>query len=244
MYLRWILLALLGSALAGCNQGIPVRWTDEMGQSPDMPLADAWKAARESPVNVAMELDRDSESLIWPKTVEEAMDLESRGYTAANGIGTNYMYGVRAEHYRWQYMDAAKPAKISYVEDLRLSDESLGELPSPLISFDKMRPLCVQPAPDEGISPDWQCDAHDDNKIVVSRPDSRMVPMRIDVLLMAWGDYNHDGVEDVMLHLIYHTSGTAVYDRLAFLTRSGPDEPLLIIEPFLPVEAGGRISGE
>ena len=107
-----------------------------------------------------------------------------------------------------------------------------------------MKPLCVLPAPDEGISSEWECEVHDDNTIVVGRLDSRMVPMRIHVKGMAWGDFNNDGIEDVMLQLTYQTAGTAVYDRLAFLTRLGPDERLRIVEPFLPAAEEGEKGNE
>jgi len=45
--------------------------------------------------------------------------------------------------------------------------------------------------------------------------------------VMAYGDYNHDGYEDVLLYVAYDaTEGTLGFSQTVVLTRKGPHEPL------------------
>ena len=226
----------LGILLTGCAPDMSVRWTDKMGQPPETPLVQAWEAVLQVRVAMPMALDSRTETITTAATIQEAMLLESQGYRAMRGMDTNMMYGVRAEYYRWRYLVAAQPAKISYVRGFRLTDDPLGQLPSALVDFGNVGPVYLSPEPDQGIPAEWECEVYDENEIVLTALDTRMVEERIYIQLLAWGDFNHDGFDDIMLQLTYQTSGTAVYDRLAFLTRFGPDQPLCMIKPLLAVE--------
>ncbi len=155
----------LGILLIGCTPDMSVRWTDKMGIPPQTPLAQAWEAVLQTPVDVTMDLDFKPETMTTAATIQEAMLLESQGYTAAGGIYTNVMYGVWVEYYRWKYLVAAQPAKISYVRDFRLTDDPLGRLPSPLVRFGNVGPVYRLPEPDQGISAEWACEAYDENEI-------------------------------------------------------------------------------
>ena len=236
MSMNRISILALGLWLVGCAPDLSVRWTGKMGQSPGTPLVQAWEAVLQTRVDVPMDLDFKPETMTDAKTVQEAMLLRSQGYTAAGGMSTNVMYGVRAEYYRWKYLIAALPARISYVRDFQLTEDPLERLPSPLVGFGNVGPVYLLPEPDQGIPTEWECEVYDENEVVLTTLDTRMVEERIYAQLLAWGDFNHDGFDDIMLQLTYHTGGTAVYDRLAFLTRFGPDQPLHMIEPLLAVE--------
>lgn len=135
------------------------------------------------------------------------------------------------------FLEQAQPSKASYVHDLPMDRRLLNILPielGPLASDEEEK--LAQKATAEGKT--W---LEFYPKTRIRKRTKTMLHLQasgFDVWLrvMAYGDYNGDGVEDLLLCVRHHaTRGTVGYSFLAVLTRQGTDQVLRkIATPQLP----------
>jgi len=130
------------------------------------------------------------------------------------------------------YLRQAVSANTSCLTDFALSESLLRELPPTLGLFacpsdevDRVREIESNGGTWIDAYPDNVVEVHTAHHATVSGPGSRVV-----IRLLAWGDFDGDGEEDVLLWFWREcTVGTYVdYDVVA-LTRRGPDERLEVI---------------
>ena len=127
------------------------------------------------------------------------------------------------------YLKKAKPAKTSYIDNFDLTEDPLRYLPPSIgitLSGDEAR--SVEEAIRKGQT--WQ---EYDPTASVTIKDKNNIEIKYEgggftfITLQAWGDFNQDGIEDILLFLLQDTGGSLTYSEHAILTRLEENEPLV-----------------
>ncbi len=235
---------ILGCGLCGCSRQAeeessagkspegtpwPVRWTDELTLND---LAEI-NAALDQPVDMGGNSPKNrlvlSNYAANPDLLIEAEVTTGRQYLQllADGCSAQSTFAITMRSFfinkveSLVHLSYAKPAAKSYVADFRLDEIDAGSLPAAMFVWGAW--------PDENyrtlaeIEPDFQVGSASAQEINI------MVPYaRHSFFVVGWGDFNWDGVEDVMLYKIFHaTEGTMRWYELVFLTRLSADGPLV-----------------
>jgi hypothetical protein len=126
-----------------------------------------------------------------------------------------------------QYLKKAQPSKISYLHDFKLSADPLKNLPLTLghhLSSNEE----VASARAKGLSwkefePNAEVEVKNPNNISIVIQDSEGEFAGTDISLLAWGDFNGDGIEDILLS-VTHFSGASGHDfSIAAITKTSKD---------------------
>lgn len=126
-----------------------------------------------------------------------------------------------------QYLKKAKLSKISYLHDFKLADDPLKNLPLTLgyhLSSDEE----VASARAKGLSwkefePNAKVEVKNPNNISIVIQDSEGEFAGTDISLLAWGDFNGDGIEDVLVS-VTHLTGASGHDfSIAAITKTSKD---------------------
>lgn len=129
------------------------------------------------------------------------------------------------------FLHEARPSETSWVSDLRLDKDPLRTLPASMN-------LALQGLSDEekdAIAKGQRLTAFDP-KLVVTKASPTSVTFEVPKVLtstvdiVAWGDFDHDGVEDVLFFQSMHSlEGSFRSFRHWIATRKGPKEPLMTV---------------
>lgn len=140
---------------------------------------------------------------------------------------TNYDIGAeswfKAEALPLLYLKEAIPARESFVKDFDVTDHPLRQLPAEL-------QLHLEGG-SQGTKV-WQ-ETQSNCQVVVK--DRYSIEISDDycktfVTILAWGDFNKDGYEDILLNVSYDvTQGTFHCFDYVLLTRKAKDQPLIVI---------------
>lgn len=188
------------------------------------------------------------------KTGREWLAALQDGYYAVTSIEMGEEAGFKF-HYEPMLLlrDHARPSKVSYVDKYEFTDASIRQLPvtiHPVYDMamreaisagrkfpnlpdnweDRSKPLPVD-------SPAWPrfSEVFDGARTEIQQPNATHViegteeyGKDIFLRIIAWGDFNGDGVEDMLLtSSTSFKGGTGRYDQLLLLTRLEPAGPLL-----------------
>ncbi len=163
-------------------------------------------------------------------TVRDYLRWRGAGY----GPADNYQIAVEswfaAASVPVRFFKPAKDAQVSYVSDFDLTSRPLA-LPAmlgPFLSPDEERR--VEDAAAEGktwrqIWPGSKWQVHDADQISVEADG-----LLTTILLLGWGDFDHDGVEDILLHVANHATQASFRSyRHVVVTRRDKDGPMEIV---------------
>ena len=238
-YLLPLWMGLLWS-LAGCRSSspqssvYPVRYTAEV----DWPKGKSLEQLKDFPVGglnhpeigiegIAMNKGSDT-NLVTARSWREFCRFSEAGYEPADNANL-VMSGwfVKKRGYI-PFLEKARPCTISYVHELPLNWQLLKELPidlGPLISDQQ-----IEQAREATKGGKFWIDFFPAMKI--TKCTKTMMELEgggdsVRMRVMAYGDYNHDGYEDVLLYVAYEaTEGTLGFAHTVALTRTGPHQPL------------------
>lgn len=130
-----------------------------------------------------------------------------------------------------QFLERAQPSRTSYVRDLRMGSDLLRQLPATLGLLVSGEQIEAARAAAQTGKP-WS-DFFPAMKIKRRTRTTMQLEGGGDsayLRFVAYGDFDHDGVEDLLLYLAYQaTEGTMSYACTAILTRASRMEPLRVV---------------
>ncbi|SKA27913.1 hypothetical protein [Novilysobacter spongiicola] len=239
---RKAILALLLVAASGCSTmgrvESPVTWSDSYGMdsvpAPDAEdwtrwMAQPWQVDGEPRVSIVLDDDGNE---VEVRSCEELFRADERGWTGSYLDGriqrawASTCYGARA-------IAGAVPAARSHLEGFVLDESSVRALPvllGTIISGDNERTVRQLHAA-VGTLGDYIGEA-----VVVTRPDGGATIEndwggRQGLTIKARGDFNHDGVADLLLSTSSWIPGASHWSHgLWIITRDAPGAPLRVVE--------------
>src|SRR5215471_6722307 len=231
----WVLIATLLIMATGSRQAAqaqhPVRWTKAVGPSSRQALAAEFRA----PVRIFPRSSRIRDHKRVIRTCVDYARAKKKGWEAADRYE-----GVSESIYIDQCQTlalvlAAKPSRTSYVKNFKLDEAALDLLP-PSLTYVK-GPDAAGEAERQGLSwkklvPGLKIKEKSANSITVLEPGLEDDTARIDLEIKAFGDFNDDGVEDILLSWEAHTEsdGKLQGSALLVLTRLTPDGRFKTVE--------------
>jgi hypothetical protein len=226
-----------GSLINADTQGeggvFPVTWSKSLGL-PDLDRAAALRDAEDPYGFGELSLGGDAE---LPVTCAQRARLREQGYTPANTVEGQNDDAANVRCTTLDLLTRARPARKSYVRSLRWDATLLRVLPAALGSrIDPKRREVVDRASAAGQSLralDPRARAKPGSapsSLVVAEGDGNV---EILVLAQAFGDFDADGVDDVVVSVTHaDTHGPYREVRLFVLTRSQPDEVLRVLATY------------
>jgi hypothetical protein len=213
---------------AGAGPQLAVRWTEaiELGS-----LAEV-DAALRAPITDPPELLCDGGTTRLVRSCLESIELHAKGCSAAPISGDPWAGRCRP----LEMLKAARPARSSHVADIDAVDRpALAVLPAALgTAMSPEEEQHQKRAASKGQS--WL--GYAPRARIEAGPTSGPYEFRVNegngngalVKIMAWGDFDGDGSEDLMVNTVnYVLEGRAFYERLLVLTRTAPDEVLRVV---------------
>jgi len=154
------------------------------------------------------------------RTGQHYLDLRKQGYTSQTTYDISMEGWLIFSAKALDYLRHAQPSRISYVKEFRFDKLSVKNLPGCLN-------MASRSLPRRGESPEWDAPGV---KFLNSEPYKATVIAdgRKSMLdIVAWGDFNSDGLEDLLVQLAYrYIQGTGRSYHNFVLTRKCPDGPL------------------
>ncbi|MBX3394786.1 MAG: hypothetical protein KF841_05420 [Phycisphaerae bacterium] len=214
----------------------PVRWVTDDGEMTLASIEDidelfampvAHGGGTEGPA-----FRNDSGAISRPLTCKDYFRLIDSGYDPPTTYDMSIasFFVLRCDTLR--YIRHAAPANRSYIESFRLSTQSIEELPAELAPTWQNNDAEWRENRDLAGS-SWATAYPAD---VITPFDSASIDITGDAFItnfriVAWADFNHDGLEDVLLFLAVHVNGGTfrTYYHKA-LTRLVPEGPLIEVE--------------
>ncbi len=128
-----------------------------------------------------------------------------------------------------QYLKKAQPSKVSFLQGFKLTDNPLKNLPLTLglyLSSDEAKEVSIAREKRltwKEFAPTAKVEVEDPNNISIDIQDSDGEVSGTYISLLAWGDFNGDGVEDILLS-VTHTTGGSYHDfAIAAITKIKKD---------------------
>ena len=223
-------LALLLQTASSQPATIPVRLLTEQQSLSDL------KASLSLPVKMpadhVLELRKDfgSDDSIIVRTGVEWLRARAQGYGAMTTYDITMQSWFDHSAGTSAYLLLAQPSRVSYVADYAFSTNSLSELPSSLTPF-----WCEQIGRDAPPCPRWS-DLFHNTSVTVKSPhqieltQAQNTPAAGDIIIfeiVAWGDFNADGIEDLLMRDTHHFGlGSGRSYGHVLLSRLSKDAPL------------------
>lgn len=162
-----------------------------------------------------------------PNTGREYLDYCEQGYYAKTNWDILFQFRFLDNVVVLEKLQEAKPSRVSYLEDFSLDNDCLKKLP-PTLALEVKDDTYLKEAEEKGIS--WQefdpslhiTKRKTDYEISVESPDEETSAY---IAHVGWGDFNNDGIEDVLL--IMHnfiTNATYRDHEFVVLTKTGVNE--------------------
>lgn len=222
----WVLIATLFVIATGSRQAAqaqhPVRWTRAVGPPSRQALrAKLLKPLARKPRSQKIYFDH-GESGHEIRTCADYLRALKHDWGRSGNT-----YEISTESFFIGECDviwlvlAAKPSRVSYVRGFKLDESALDLLPASVSAFedDDKDELERKGLSWKKANPEMKLVAKTLNEITVAEDESSRVSLEI----KAFGDFNGDGVEDVLLFKAqYLTQGTFRYYTPVILTRMAP----------------------
>jgi hypothetical protein len=222
------LLLVLAAALHAPQARHPVRWTRAVGPPPRLAL----EAKLKRPVKLprGQEIYEHSDRHRQIRTCADYARAMKNGWkNNANTFEMTMAASFKEECDVPLLILAAKPSRVSYVQNFKLDESALDLLP-PTLSFTPFGELeeAADGAERTGLSwkkfkPGLKLLKKDANWMVVEEPGES----RIELEIKAFGDFNDDGIEDVLLFKSTNViGGTFSAYHPVILTRTAAGGPM------------------
>lgn len=164
-------------------------------------------------------------------TYKRYKELRAKGYYAASNMDTLYQFRFIRNCITLELLKKAKPSSISFVRNLKLSDNPLKNLPPTLDLFttfeeeEKAEIAFKEGKTWEEFNPLLAYEVRDDYYLNIYETqgtfeDDEYSGSDIYITLQAWGDFNNDSIEDILLLTTYYIKeATYRWCEHALLTR-------------------------
>lgn len=224
-----LLLILAGAALQAPPARHPVSWTRAVGPRPRQALEAKFKGPVELPRGQQI-----AEHKREIRTCVGYARAKKRGWEARNGRELATASFFKDQCYTAALVLAAKPSRVSYVNNFKLDESALDLLP-PSMTFAPIGEVedAADQAERQGLSwkkfrPHLKIREKSVNGITVLEPgENPREDVLINLEIKGFGDFNGDGIEDVLLFKEGHpVEGTFYSYHLVILTRVAADGPL------------------
>ena len=207
-----------------CTEAVPATDRINMEQLKDVPVPEIVEFGGLDFINHA---DQEVKVTTWREFVRR----HKEGYwekTNADSVMSSWFWATCGHI---PFLEQAVPATNSFVRSLRPGKGLVWLLPLTLA------PQLGEESNDvgEGIKHHKSWLALYPNTKIVKRTDTelelRMGRYEMSVTILAYGDFNHDGFDDMLVSYLHRvTDGTFCYSGVAVLTRTAPDDSLKAIE--------------
>jgi hypothetical protein len=232
--------ATAATATAQPEGNIPLRWSPKLGLA-DVAAIPAALTAKLRPNGEALTLT--STDKTPPGRPEKISVEDCKQYLAA--IEEKYApvstFDITQESFfkdrctPLRFLQIARPSRTSHVGAIRLDKDPLAVLPASMNiemegPSDEQKAAIAKGQPLGAYSPALKVTRKDATSVVFVDPEAH-VESRVDII--AWGDFDHDGLEDLLLFQSTHSlEGSFRAYTLVVVTRKGANEPLLEISRF------------
>lgn len=216
---------------------LPLRWTDQLTLA-DEEAIPAAMTAKITPNDELLELSRSEKTPSGRPEKVKVDDCKAYLAAIADGYEPATTFDISQESFfkarctPLVFLQQSWRAKQSWVSDLRLDEDPLGLLPASM-NIDMEGPSDedkARIARGERLgtySPGFKVKSKGAHGAVLVNPE---VQMEMTVDIVAWGDLDHDGIEDVLLFRTFHSlEGSLRGYTHVVLTRKGPGAPLMEI---------------
>jgi hypothetical protein len=166
---------------------------------------------------------------------EGAKSLEGLGYETSPGKGERSFYEYRLSNcYYFSQLKTVKPAKNSYVRDFELTEQSIFALPVFLAGTLSCSLLCSYKEANKHripLSRFWKV-----SELIVKDEfflQFKLHDTRSKIFLLAKGDFNGDGIEDLFVNLRFsiYAGSVLTSERNFVLTRDHHGAVLRVVDP-------------
>jgi hypothetical protein len=169
-------------------------------------------------------------------TYRQYRALQDKGYYPATNWDILYQFRFIRGCHTLEILKKAKPSKTSYISDFNITDNPLEALPPTLdlintsYEMEKAEEAIRQGKTWKEYDINATYTVKDAHSIHIETHEETYGGNDIYITVQAWGDFNHDGIEDVLLLVEYFIKG-ATYRSCGheLLTRLGAEEPLIHI---------------
>ena len=231
----WLLLAVTACAAQSTDDPTPypIRWTASLDlpnlQAIEQRLAQTWSETLRMWPGNRRSMSTGSE----PLAVKDCLSyfrLSGQGYEA-RPYRSQLAQGV--ECHALKALAGAKSARLSYLDDFRLTEETPGLLPPDLsLALSDEEERKVASANAKGLSwRDYQPLTASPQGATALRVEGNGWGMRLS--LYAWADFDGDGVEDILVKSQgWLNEGSYQTTRLLTLTRLAPGERFRLVKEY------------
>jgi len=199
------------SAKGGNETLCPVRWTseikikdlNELDSLFDKPV-DMSRACEDCSLELTDEKDENKKVKIT--TCKQYFDPEYEKFYACTTYDITMESWFKLDCNTLKFLKNSIPSKVSYLSDFVLSKDAIRYLPAELVNWG-----CVGSEEEcNKIGSKTLKDLGSELKVKVE--DKFNLDIEYDdtantIKLLAWGDFNHDGIEDVLLYITHHYIG-------------------------------------
>lgn len=208
----------------------PVRWTAKI-KIKDLKDVEArinkpvdLSVAGEGDNELILTNDNDEKDKVKIHTVKEWWDYRRKGYAPYSTYDITMAGWFTFEAGNLQFLKTAIPSKISYLSNFVFSKEAIKYLPASLISGYYDDDEIANAISLSKLGNKLKVKVIDDYNIEIEYED-----MMHSIKLLAWGDFNHDGIEDILVHIAHYAVGGTMRDyQSAVLTRKEKDGNLFL----------------
>jgi len=197
-------------------------------QLKDMPVSEL----NEPGIDGVMLIKESDTNQLSVQTWREFSRFTEQGYEPADNANLGLSSWLIKSRGFIPFVEKSQPSRMSHVRNLPMDRRLLKHLPidlGPQISNEEIE--AAKLAASKGKT--W-VDFYPDTKILqhtktmtLLRADDWEIRLRI----MAYGDYNHDGIEDVLVCISHASPGTLAYSFNVILTRSSGNQALQRVTP-------------
>jgi hypothetical protein len=159
----------------------------------------------------------------------EYLNCRKKGYFAKTNWDILHEFRFLDNVVVLEKLKEAKPSKVSYLEDFSLDDNCLNKLP-PTLALEVKDDTHLKEAEKKGIS--WQKydpsihikKRKNEDEIILESPDEETSAY---IAHVGWGDFNNDGIEDVLLIVHNYINNATFRDHeFVIITKTGPDKAM------------------